>query len=60
MKKSNLLALLIVAAIIAYFLFSPARGGYAKLRSYLGGKKATVGTATKGNDSGGVLTAAVS
>ena len=58
MKKSSILVFAILAAVALYFLYSPARAGYAKLRSKVGGKKATVGTAHKGDDSGGVLTSA--
>jgi len=60
MKRENLVIILFVAAVLAVIMFMPHfRNLYAGLRIRLRGqstRKISPTTASKGNDSGGVLT----
>jgi hypothetical protein len=60
--KANTIVFVLAAVVLAYFLFKYGHSGYGAIRARVtrrpGQKKPKVGTATKGNDSGGVLTSA--
>jgi hypothetical protein len=59
--SSNAKTLLIVAGIllVGYLAFAKGGAGVARVKTWFGKRKAVVtGTASKGDDSGGVLTAA--
>lgn len=56
--KKEYIALVVIAGLVALYLLYPEfLKGFAKLRTNIGDKKTTItGTASKGDDSGGVLT----
>jgi hypothetical protein len=59
MKKETVLIALVVAGVFLYLTYPHMRRGYAHACTLFGWRKNIItGTASKGNDSGGVLTSA--
>lgn len=58
MKKEMLWILVALAlSVVGYVLFSKGGAGVARVKTWVGARKQIItGTASKGNDSGGVLT----